>query len=69
MRAALTLLRRVGANPVVIGALVTEGSQWRQALGDDADLVEALGAIPIFRRGATGELEEVWDGGAAPTEL
>ena len=34
--AALKLVRRVGAEPVVIGALVTEGSGWRTALGSDA---------------------------------
>jgi hypothetical protein len=68
MRAALTLLRRVGAVPVVAGTLVTEGSAWREALGDDAALVQALGEIPVFQRGPGGDLVEVWDGGAAPTE-
>ena len=62
MRAALALLRRVGAEPVVIGTLVTEGSAWRAALGRDAGLVRSLGAIPVFR--GTGEdLVEDWGPG------
>jgi adenine phosphoribosyltransferase len=65
-RAALTLLRGVGAVPVVVGALVTEGAQWRTVLGPDADLVRALGAIPLFRRGPGGEVVEEWDGPPSP---
>ncbi|MGH9043781.1 MAG: phosphoribosyltransferase family protein [Acidimicrobiales bacterium] len=61
-RAALNLMRRVGAKPVVVGALVTEGSQWRTHLGADADLVRSLGAIPLFRHGPQGELVEDWEG-------
>jgi adenine phosphoribosyltransferase len=61
-RAALDLLRRVGADPVVVGALVTEGSGWREALGPEAERVRTLGAIPLFRRGGDGGLIEVWDG-------
>jgi adenine phosphoribosyltransferase len=60
MRAALNLLRRVGAEPVVIGTLVTEGSTWRQLLGPDAELVRSLGAIPVFRHGPDGSLIEEW---------
>jgi adenine phosphoribosyltransferase len=61
-RAALDLLRRVGADPVVVGALVTEGSGWREALGSEAERVRTLGAIPLFRRGTDGGLIEDWDG-------
>jgi adenine phosphoribosyltransferase len=60
--AALNILRRVGATPVVIGALLTEASTWRAALGEDAVLVHALGGIPVFRRRPSGELVEDWDG-------
>ncbi len=62
VRAALNILRRVGAEPVVIGAMLTEASTWRDALGDDAALVHALGGIPVFRRKESGELIEDWDG-------
>jgi adenine/guanine phosphoribosyltransferase-like PRPP-binding protein len=65
IRAALTLLRRIGAEPVVIGALVTEGSAWRTTLGEDASLVRALGAIPLFRTAPDGGLVEDW-GDAVP---
>ena len=60
--AALNILRRVGAEPVVIGAMLTEASTWRQALGEDAALVHSLGGIPVFRRDQSGELVEDWDG-------
>jgi adenine/guanine phosphoribosyltransferase-like PRPP-binding protein len=56
--AALNLLRQVPATPVVIGTLVTEGSHWRSFLGADAELVQALGAIPLFRHGPDGSLVE-----------
>jgi adenine/guanine phosphoribosyltransferase-like PRPP-binding protein len=60
--AALNILRRVGAEPVVIGAMLTEASTWRAALGDDASRVHALGGIPVFRREPGGEIVEDWDG-------
>jgi adenine/guanine phosphoribosyltransferase-like PRPP-binding protein len=61
-RAALTLVRRVGADPVVIGTLMTEGSGWRQALGPDAANVRALGSMPVFRPDPSGHgLREDWD--------
>ncbi len=61
-RAALTLVRRVGADPVVIGTLMTEGSGWRQALGPDAANVRALGSMPVFRPDPWGnDLREDWD--------
>ncbi|HEY1828659.1 MAG TPA: phosphoribosyltransferase family protein [Acidimicrobiales bacterium] len=58
--AALRLVRRIGADPVVIGALMTEGGAWRTALGADADNVRALGAMPLFHPTADGGLEEDW---------
>jgi adenine phosphoribosyltransferase len=72
LRAALTLLRRVGAEPVAIGTLLTEAGVWRGALGEDARLVHALGAVPLFRRDGHGALCEDWQGdgsdlGAAAT--
>ncbi len=52
--AALRLLRRVGAEPVAIATIVTEGDAWRQGLGGDARLVTSLGELPLFRRDAGG---------------
>lgn len=69
VRAAINLLARVGAEPVVIGTLLTEASTWRAELGAAAELVHALGAIPVFRRGPGGELVEDWDGGGEPDGL
>ena len=60
LRAALALLRRVGAEPVAIGTLVTEAGGWEETLGDDAALVRALGALPLFRRGPDGKYAEEW---------
>jgi adenine/guanine phosphoribosyltransferase-like PRPP-binding protein len=60
--AALRLLRGVGANIVVIGTLVTEASLWREALGEDALKVRALGSIPVFRPDGSGGLVEDWTG-------
>ncbi|MDE3064621.1 MAG: adenine phosphoribosyltransferase [Acidobacteriota bacterium] len=60
--AALRLLRRVGAEVVVIGTLVTEASLWRENLGADAALVHALGHIPVFRPGEGDQLVEDWNG-------
>lgn len=60
--AALRLLRRVDAEIVAIGTLVTEASLWQQSLGEDASLVHALGAIPIFHPNDQGELSEDWIG-------
>jgi adenine/guanine phosphoribosyltransferase-like PRPP-binding protein len=61
--AALRLVRRIGAEPVVIGTLMTEGSGWRTALGADADNVRSLGSMPLFRPegDGSGELVEDWD--------
>jgi adenine/guanine phosphoribosyltransferase-like PRPP-binding protein len=60
--ASLRLLRGVGAEIVAIGTLVTEASLWRSALGDDAQLVRALGSIPVFRPDGSGGLVEDWIG-------
>jgi adenine phosphoribosyltransferase len=60
--ASLRLLRGVGANVVAIGTLVTEASLWRRALGDDAQMVRALGSIPVFRPDGSGGLVEDWNG-------
>ncbi len=59
-QAALSLIRRIGGDPVVFGALLTEGGQWRRTLGADAALVRALGAIPVFRHRPDGTVEEDW---------
>ncbi len=56
--AALNLVRKVDADPVVIGALVTEGSGWRTVLGPDAAKVRALGAMPVFRPSDQGLVED-----------
>jgi adenine phosphoribosyltransferase len=60
--AALRLVRRIGAEPVVIGSLMTEGGAWRDALGADADNVRSLGSMPLFRPATdgSGELVEDW---------
>lgn len=60
--AALRLLRRVDAQIVAIGTLVTEASLWRESLGADASMVHALGSIPIFHPTDSGELVEDWIG-------
>jgi adenine phosphoribosyltransferase len=59
-RAALDLMRRVEAEPVVIGCLMTEGSGWRATLGADASRVRSLGSMPIFRPRSDGSLAEDW---------
>ena len=59
VHAALALLRRAGANPIAVGVLATEGTAWRENLGPDADLVRSLGSLPLFRRGADGEISEI----------
>jgi adenine/guanine phosphoribosyltransferase-like PRPP-binding protein len=69
MRAALNLLHRVGAEPVVIGTLLTEAATWRRELAEIVDLVHALGVIPVFRRDASGAFTEDWDGGGEPDGL
>ena len=58
LKAALELLRKArtdwGIRIEVVGIflVLTEGYDWRQALGEDAALVHALGHIPVFRPAA-----------------
>lgn len=54
VRAALQLIRRGGGDVVAIGALLTESKAWIDRLGADADLVRALGSIPMFKPTADG---------------
>jgi adenine/guanine phosphoribosyltransferase-like PRPP-binding protein len=63
LSAALRLVRRMEADPVVIGTLMTEGTAWRTALGPDAEIVRALGSMPLFRPTADGGLAEDWGEG------
>jgi adenine/guanine phosphoribosyltransferase-like PRPP-binding protein len=63
LSAALRLVRRMEAEPVVIGTLMTEGTAWRTALGPDAQIVRTLGSMPLFRPTADGGLEEDWGDG------
>ena len=60
LSAALRLVRRLDAEPVVIGTLMTEGGGWKTALGEDAALVRSLGAMPLFHPGSDGDLVEDW---------
>lgn len=60
--ASLRLLRAVGADIVAIGTMVTEAGLWRDALGDDAAMVRALGSLPVFRPDGAGGLVEDWNG-------
>ncbi|HEY6429710.1 MAG TPA: phosphoribosyltransferase family protein [Acidimicrobiales bacterium] len=60
LSAALRLVRRMDAEPVVIGCLMTEGGAWKEALGDDAALVRTLGAMPLFHPDGQGGLVEDW---------
>ncbi len=60
LAAALRLVRRMGGEPVAVGALVTEGTGWRRVLGEEAGLVHALGTIPLFRPDGRGGLAEDW---------
>jgi adenine/guanine phosphoribosyltransferase-like PRPP-binding protein len=61
LTSALRLVRRMEADPVVIGTLMTEGGAWRRALGEDAALVRALGSMPLFHPDSSGGLVEDWD--------
>jgi hypothetical protein len=40
---------------------MTEGGEWRRALGEDAALVQTLGAMPLFHPDGQGGLVEDWD--------
>jgi len=61
--AALRLVRRMDADPVVVGTLMTEGSGWRATLGADAERVRTLGTMPLFRPAldGSGDLVEDWE--------
>jgi adenine phosphoribosyltransferase len=61
LTSALRLVRRMEAEPVVIGTLMTEGGAWKNALGDDAALVRPLGSMPLFHPDGSGGLVEDWD--------
>jgi adenine/guanine phosphoribosyltransferase-like PRPP-binding protein len=61
IRASAALLRAAGAEIVVIGSLLVEGSGWRDALGDDAALVRTLGRIPLFETDGGRGWRECWD--------
>jgi len=67
--ASLRLLREAGAEVVAVGALLTEAGSWRESLGADADLVRALGAIPLFTRApATDRADgDTWQAAEEPT--
>jgi adenine/guanine phosphoribosyltransferase-like PRPP-binding protein len=60
LSSALGLVRRMDAEPVVIGTLMTEGGAWKAALGEDAALVRTLGAMPLFHPDGEGGLVEDW---------
>ena len=63
LSSALRLVRRMDAEPVVIGCLMTEGGGWKEALGEDAALVRSLGSMPLFHPDWTTavRLIEDWD--------
>jgi len=42
--------------------LLAEANSWKSMLGDDAQLVQMLGRIPLFRTNSTGQLYEDWEG-------
>ena len=48
LRGVLELARQAGGQVVRVGVLLTEGHAWRAGLGADAELVAALGHIPMF---------------------
>jgi adenine phosphoribosyltransferase len=60
LSSALSLVRRMDAEPVVIGTLMTEGGGWKQTLRSDASLVRTLGAMPLFHPDGHGGLIEDW---------
>jgi adenine phosphoribosyltransferase len=48
LAATLALVRAAGADIVGAGVILTEGHEWKKALGADASLVHGLGHIPQF---------------------
>jgi adenine phosphoribosyltransferase len=61
LSSALRQVRRMEAEPVVIGTMMTEGGAWKRALGEDAAVVRTLGAMPLFHPDGHGGLVEDWD--------
>lgn len=57
LAAMLRLLRRAGAEVAGIGVILTEGHDWKAALGADAAMLRGLDHIPVYR---------ITDGTAAP---
>jgi adenine phosphoribosyltransferase len=49
LAATLRLVRQAGGEVVSVGVILTEGHEWRAALGADAAKLVALGHIPQFR--------------------
>lgn len=58
--AGLRLIRQAGGIVVGLGAVLVEGTNWKTALGDDADLVWSLDRIPLYRRTGEGWTED-WE--------
>ncbi len=54
LKGALALLREAGAHVVGIGVILTEAHDWKDVLGNDAELVQGLAHIPQFRPGPEG---------------
>jgi len=48
LAATLNLVRQAGADVVGVGVILTEGHEWKHALGADAAMVTGLGHIPQF---------------------
>ncbi len=55
--AGCRLLRSAGAELVGIGALLVEGTNWHETLGEDAARVRSLGTLPLFRPEGDGWTE------------
>jgi adenine phosphoribosyltransferase len=69
--AALSLVRRVGGEPVAVGVLMTEGQAWRETLGADSARVVSLGSVPLFRPepGGPGLVEDWGPAGTSDSPL
>lgn len=48
LKGSLALVRAAGATVVGVGVVLTEGNEWREALGADVALVHDLAHIPQF---------------------
>ncbi len=49
VKALIDLVRQSGGEVAAIGLVLDEGDAWRNTLGADADLVQTLAHIPVFR--------------------